>query len=294
MPALLLLSLLGCVTQQQGTHPVQEFSGPTLPMAEVVRRINANNEKLPTLWATHNYLANVLDDRKRPHRVYGTGAMLYQNPRSLRLVGQKEFVGTIFEVGSNDTQYWLRITPELNTIWWGNYADFDRADAAGGLPIPIRPDLVVQVLGIATINTNFLEPPSPVMRFDRAADAYDFLWVTRGPDRLLAKKEIWYDRQTLRHRACSCTIPTAGWCCGQRCRNIGRCRCPISLRRNGPGCRAITNCFFRIPAQTWNSRSRTCGSNQPTAESPTPAASGCLISKAAGSAVIQIGGNGGV
>jgi hypothetical protein len=58
---------------------------------------------------------------------------------------------------------------------------------------------IQEVLGISDINIDFLSEPAPVMRFNPDADAYMFVFSSRGgtPPRWIASKEIWYDRQTL-------------------------------------------------------------------------------------------------
>ena len=50
---------------------------------------------------------------------------------------------------------------------------------------------MAQVLSIGLIDTNFLQPPVPVMRFDADADAYVFLWEVPAGDRWLAAREVW-------------------------------------------------------------------------------------------------------
>ena len=67
--------------------------------------------------------------------------------------------------------------------------------------ISIQPNLILEVLGVGVIDTNFINPPAPVMRYNRDADAYTFIWVMPAPDpagpaRLIAQKEVWYDRKT--------------------------------------------------------------------------------------------------
>jgi hypothetical protein len=168
-------------------------------MAQVVSAINANNEKIPTLWATLNYSVTI-NDKGSVHSVSSDdGVLLYSHPGSFRLVGKKEFVGNVFDIGSNDQQYWLEVIPGTNAMWWGTYADLARVNSAD-LPIPIRPDLVMEVLGVGTINTDFNVPPVPAMRYDGVADAYVFVFNIKAPDRWLAEKEVWYDRVSLRPR----------------------------------------------------------------------------------------------
>ena len=190
----LALALAGCCTQPP---PVVNHSSD--PMAKVVSDINANNLKIPTLWAHHYFEADVVDEKKQSHHVSGDGVLLYISPMNMRLKANA-VVGTIFEIGSNKTSYWLKLGPEAgDTFWWGTYADFARMNPDDAR-IPIRPDMILDVLGVATINSNFNALPIPIMRYDPAADAYIFIWIGRLPDRWVALREVWYDRQTKRPR----------------------------------------------------------------------------------------------
>ena len=89
-------------------------------------------------------------------------------------------------------------------MWWGWYRNLGKP-CVDVRQIPVRPDLVLQVLGVGMINTNFLEPPVPTMRFnnvvrlDASTDnvgAYMFIWNVPAGDRWVAQREIWYDRVT--------------------------------------------------------------------------------------------------
>ena len=200
VPILAVLCLLaGCCPS---THPQVEqthlWLGPTDSMAKVVADINANNSKIPTLWAHHYYEADVVDEKKRSHHVAGDGVLLYQAPISMRLRATATAIGTVFEIGSNPQSFWFELGPDTgSTLWWGNYADLSQIDpdSAG---IPIRPDMVRDVLGIATINTNFSELPAPTMRYVAEGDAYVFIWIAKRVDRWVALREVWYDRATKR------------------------------------------------------------------------------------------------
>src|SRR5205823_5262383 len=68
--------------------------------------------------------------------------------------------------------------------------------------VPIQPNMVLEVLGIGTFNTDFTASPAPVMRYnpDKYADAYMFDWIVpaANPPRFVVQKEIWYDRATKR------------------------------------------------------------------------------------------------
>jgi hypothetical protein len=195
--ALLLIAAFagaGCGGPATG-RPPRAYWGTTLPMTDVVQRINQNNQEIPTLWASHGYKATVVDDKGKTHTFTGDGALLYRGPREMRLIGNKEFVGTVFEVGSTNDRFWLKLVPEVDTMWWGNYQNLGKPCAQA---IPLRPDLVVEVLGIGVFNTNLTTLPAPTMRFNHERDAYMFVWNAPLPDRWVAIKEVWYDRATLR------------------------------------------------------------------------------------------------
>ena len=188
----------GCCNMQKPGQ-TKPYYGPTESMAAVVAAVNGNNEKIPTLWANLNYSATV-NDHGTVHSVSGgDGILLYSRPANFRLVAKKEFVGTVFDLGTNGREYWLEVVPGTNRMWWGRYSDLVHTDI-GKSPIPIRPDLVLEVLGVGLINTDFNVPPVPTMRFNNEHDAYIFVFNVHAPDRWIALKEVWYDRVTHRPR----------------------------------------------------------------------------------------------
>src|SRR5207244_11437607 len=119
--------------------------------------------KIPTLWARHDMEASIVDEKKDVHNEVMSGNLLYRASREMLLVGTKDPLGRVFELGSNADVSWLSIKVGPDTAWWGHYRNL-------GTPcsekIAIRPDLIMQVLGVATISSNLLEQPAPVMRFN--------------------------------------------------------------------------------------------------------------------------------
>ena len=200
---LLVVLATGCAPRKSAEPggPAPLYTGPTEPMAEVVAAINANNAALPTLWARHYFEANIVDADGKKQFVNGDGVLLYKQPQGMRLVGEKTGVGKVFEIGSDDERYWLSMTPpnQPSRMWWGWYRNLGKP-CVDARSMPIRPDLVLQVLGVSTVNTNFLEPPVPTMRFNNDARAYMFVWNVPLRDRWVAQKEIWYDLETKRPR----------------------------------------------------------------------------------------------
>jgi hypothetical protein len=183
-------SVLGCVPKSKVVPPYQ---GPTLPLRELVAGINSNNDKLGTLRSEGSFEANI-NDNGRMRFLNGQVTLLYSQPASMRLIGKKDIAGQIFEIASNPERYWVIVRGDTDTMWTGTYANFANVDPS---QIPVRPDLVMEVLGITPINTNFLQEPVPVMRFNNDARAYMLVWQSRLSDHWAAQKEIWYDLKTL-------------------------------------------------------------------------------------------------
>jgi len=201
----LLLSLspfftaLGCCPRPPEAKTFH-LNPPLRSVADVVNAINANNQKIPTLWATLNYSATIKDNKGQTHSIVSDdGVLTYTRPDLFHLIGRKELVGTVFDLGANGREFWLKLIPGANIMYVGSFVELAKASGAD-VPIPIRPDLVAEVLGVGTFNENLLKPPFPVMRYDGATDSYVFLFARQGDYHFFPEKEIWYDRATLRPR----------------------------------------------------------------------------------------------
>jgi hypothetical protein len=161
----------------------------------VIAQINRNNARIPTLWTQLNYTATLVDPKTHSTTtVSGDGGLIFARPLSLLLTGNKDVAGQVFQLGSNDSEFWVRLrsSSDSRDYWWGHYANLDKP---GCEPIPIRPDMVLQVLGIGLYSTDFLQQPVPVMRFDNDNDCYIFDLNVRTPDRWETEEEVWYNRK---------------------------------------------------------------------------------------------------
>ena len=161
-------------------------------MAQLVEKINANNARLPTLWAYEEYEADIIDSEGQRRHSSGYGTLMYRRPDELRIDGKQDVI-RIFDLGINLNEYWLTLFPQ-KVMWWGQRENLGKP---GTRALPIRPDLIVEVLGIGPIETDFQRFPAPVMRFEHEQDAYVLSWIIPGPGRWLEQKEVWYDRQSL-------------------------------------------------------------------------------------------------
>jgi hypothetical protein len=111
-------------------------------------------------------------------------------PRHLRLdlqtLGQTQVL-----FGSNDELYWLHVVPQVDTYWWGRYDNIELTDVAD---IPIRPDMIVEALGIVGLMPDTTGTEGPFQRV--AGEHQQLLFVTydsSGQGRLY--KEYWLSRR---------------------------------------------------------------------------------------------------
>ena len=195
-----LITCAGCGPKIRKANRTNKFyDGPTQSLGDVVTRINANNDRLKTLYLTHDFAAQIVEKTKagktRKTDVDGRGVIMYQAPDNLYMNGRHPLAGKIFEIGCNPEAYWLGVPQEkVDTVWHGRMEHLGKPCAQ---PIPIRPDLLMQVLGVSTIDPNLARFPAPVMRFNNDEDAYMLTWIAPDVDRFIAKREVWYDRKTM-------------------------------------------------------------------------------------------------
>ena len=183
----LVCSVGGCAAKPQAAVP--PYYGPTETFEQLIQEVNANTQKVPTLWAKGDYDASIVDHGNRTN-VSGDAVLMYGKPRNLFFVGDAGPAGQVFRMGSGPERYWLTVKGDTDATWFGTFENIDRVDLRS---IPVRPDLIEAVLGLDSFDTNLTQQPCPVMRFNNDARAYMIVWNVRSPDRWLAQKEVWYD-----------------------------------------------------------------------------------------------------
>src|SRR5690606_3456684 len=119
--------------------------GPTETISEVVSQINRNNRAITSLWAAHDFEPDIVDETSRSHFVNGDGTLLFARPFNFRLLGVKPVVGRVFDIRADADRYWLLVPEQLRRMWWGH---FDGVGKPCVQQLPIRPDLLLEVLGL--------------------------------------------------------------------------------------------------------------------------------------------------
>src|SRR5687767_5026160 len=88
--AVLLLGSICCRQKQVQTSPTAYF-GDTLPLRDVVQKINGNNRAIPSLFARHTFEGNLYDPRTNKTRfLNASGDLFMLKPRDFLMRATKD------------------------------------------------------------------------------------------------------------------------------------------------------------------------------------------------------------
>lgn len=184
-------TLAGCVNRPDPptTRPAI-YTGPTDSLDVLLAKINANNARIATVAGSGTFLAAL---GKEQTTLNGQITLLHTKPDKLWLRLNKDLAGEVLIAGNNGERWWLSAFGDIDTTWYGAPQRAASADPR----IPISPELIADVLGVATLNLDMLAQPVPTMRFNPDYDCYMLTWHTPITDRWVTLREVWYDRATL-------------------------------------------------------------------------------------------------
>ncbi|MGC4032951.1 MAG: hypothetical protein QM754_14685 [Tepidisphaeraceae bacterium] len=181
----------GCCVKSQPPKP--PYYGPTSDLRSLIDELNTRNARLVSLRAEGGFSADFVDPKTKKHDGGdGDVTLLLMPPQNLRLRGTV-FGQLMFDVGANSQDYWLHL-PKQDVMYTGTLAA-EPNDLASSLPI--RPDVLAEVLGLKPISADLLGQPFPTLRFNHDDDCYMLTWSLRLRDRWAVQKEVWYDRTSL-------------------------------------------------------------------------------------------------
>jgi hypothetical protein len=173
-------------------QPATYYTGPTLPLDQLLAAINQNNARINTVNASGTFLLSTPDEGE----LNGQITLLYTKPDKLRVFLDKDAIGRVSDLGTDGSQFWMVVKGKNSTTWHGK--NFGPAESNPN--VPIAPQLLADVLGVATLNLDLLAQPIPTMRFNPDYDCYMLTWHQPLRDRWVTLREIWYDRATLEPR----------------------------------------------------------------------------------------------
>jgi hypothetical protein len=159
LAALVLTAVTGCPPSGKLTIAPEE----PMSMSEVIARANENNRQMDFVLnargiSAHGRWQQSPGSSDQSTSFDMTGIMLYRKPRSLYLRLQPTLGGKL-EVGSNDQQFWVWERIKTDHYWWGEYKWMKDADDS---ELPVRPDVLVDVLGLGDLPTDTTGPHGPV------------------------------------------------------------------------------------------------------------------------------------
>jgi hypothetical protein len=180
------------VEDRATTRPAIE----ALTLEELVARVNANNAKLPSLWSRGTFEALLKESADEPGR-FLNGQIFAQHlkPGRVRLKAEKDAFGDVLDLGTDGTNLWLRL-PTEGRLFVGTEGNLDPQKTAG---LPLRPDLVLDVLGVNLLPTELAAWPAPTLRVDTQGGRYMVAYVEparAGTPRLTIQREVWYRMPT--------------------------------------------------------------------------------------------------
>jgi hypothetical protein len=222
---LLLVAAAGC---NFGKRPpaveVPVYEGPLLGVAEVVRALSQGAAPVRSVWARHDFSVVALDERGRERRLDGDGVLMLRKSAGgvagvtgmtgvgvagvgvggvgvteLKLTGSKDVAGPVFDLGVNRERSWLTFFGDIDQmVWLSNGAEIETRSGE----VPIRPDMVPEVLGLGDWRTDLAAFPSPVMTYDAKLDQYVLTLIEPSRDgaTLTTRRQVWVDRASLQIR----------------------------------------------------------------------------------------------
>ncbi len=175
----------GCRPDRTALEPL-----PVLPMADAIDRVNANHARLVgTAQARGGHARGHFTDTDGARRSFDLDAkLLVHPPRCLRL-DLKALLESQLVFGSNPEKYWV-VQPNVKALTYGRHSRDVIPDADD---LIIRPDLLVEALGLNLLPEQTIGDAGPVQRIVGDHQQLIFLAYDESLQGYIAK-EYWLSR----------------------------------------------------------------------------------------------------
>ncbi len=170
LPVMALPVLVGCPpVKKTGQLPPDRASLP-----EVISRVNRNSAGMDFMLRAGNVRA-VGKYRKsgKLESFDAGGTLLFRKPRDLYL--KLSYLAGAIEIGSNDQEWWVWNQVD-NQYWWSRHGDI--IEDSGLMGIPIRPDHLVEILGLSSLPIDTAGPNGPL--FDVQTERFVLGFIDRS------------------------------------------------------------------------------------------------------------------
>jgi hypothetical protein len=155
-----------------GQTPGNETAAPAVVDAgETIARHNDRVRRLNRMWSRAVVEIDWVDAKGKARFEQGDGPLILRKPHELALAVGK-LGNTMYWLGSDADRYWLlQLDPPKDkprTAYVGHHGPGAEADLER-MPLPIRPDLLMQVMGISTVALPSEDPGVNIAQADTEA-----------------------------------------------------------------------------------------------------------------------------
>ena len=173
-----------------GCPPPAVKPGVPLQLHEAIGKVNRNSAGIDVCLKANAHANGYWADQTGGRRAFNSDAtVLVIAPSHLygtfKVLGSEELL-----LGSNADKYWLYIKRDENTYRVGTYTRLDESEASS---LPIRPDMLIEALGLNPLPETTVGTAGPVQRITDDHQQLLFLAYTDEGQGIVTK-EYWLDR----------------------------------------------------------------------------------------------------
>jgi hypothetical protein len=140
-----LITLAGCQAPLIPPRPICPGK-PTVQQAAAV--IGLQKQNVQPIMASADCIMSWLDEKGSEKDEQVSGKMAFIPPGKIFFKGDK--FGEI-RFGTNETEFWLRVKPELDSYWWGSKAQAAQCNET----LLLNPAQIAEALGIVDVTANW-------------------------------------------------------------------------------------------------------------------------------------------
>jgi hypothetical protein len=159
-----MTALALCAAILPGCPPRQPMVPPDpISMDRAIETVNANSQRISTTLRARGSVTGHFTTAEGDKRSYDLdGILFYLPPRNLRF-NLKSIAGSEFLVGSNKTHHWF--VNERESYYYCRPHGESRT-GPDEYPLPVRPDQMIEALGLSRIEPGGILRPAPRIRPD--------------------------------------------------------------------------------------------------------------------------------
>lgn len=141
-----LLTFVGCAPELQTSKQI--YPGKS-SLGASINALKQNGGKQLSLAASGDFFLKFYDDKGKSHNENFPIKLWLKTPHQLYLQGDAGFDGRAVVLGSNESEFWLSIKPQISSYWWGKWSQ-----QGGRQNLKISPTMVLEAISASNIETS--------------------------------------------------------------------------------------------------------------------------------------------